>query len=173
VEVPKYARLENERRWLIVGEGPDLVGAPGRTIEDWYLEEGRLRLRRVAFDDGRIELKLCKKYGSSDPVSQPIVNIYLDEVEYGSLRTLPGRPLVKRRYSVAPFGIDVFEGEWSGLRMCEAEAETPEEAALFEPPRWAGPEVTDDPRFSGAALARTQRRSLNAIIQSVIDASQT
>ena len=155
VQIPKYARLEHERRWLVLGDGPDLSGAPGRLIEDLYLEAGRLRLRRVAFDDGRIEFKLCKKYGSADPAVQPIVNIYLDEAEYRLLRALPGRPLVKRRYSVPPFGVDIFEGALVGLRMCEAEADSREALADIPTPRWLGPEVTADSRFSGGVLART------------------
>jgi CYTH domain-containing protein len=173
VELPKYAKLENERRWLIMGEGPDLASASGRTIEDWYLEGGRLRLRRALFDDGRIELKLCKKYGSADPISQPIVNIYLDESEYGSVRALPGRLLLKRRYSVPPFGVDVFEGALAGLRMCEAEAETLEGVASFEPPPWAAPEVTRDSRFSGAVLAHTSSADLDRLMRSALDPRRT
>ncbi len=151
---PKYSRLEHERRWLILGDGPDLSQARGRLIEDLYLEGGRLRLRRAIFDDGRTELKLCKKYGSDDPLSQPIVNIYLAEAEYRALRLLPGDPLIKRRYSVPPFGVDVFEGALSGLRLCEAEADTHEGLASVPSPSWLGPEVTGDPRFSGGSLVR-------------------
>ena len=167
METPKYARLENERRWLILGSPPDLTGAPGRLIEDLYIDGGRLRLRRATFDDGRVELKLCKKYGSADPLSQPIVNVYLDEDEYRAFDRLEGRRLVKRRYSVPPFGVDLFEGVLEGLRMCEAEGETAEAVASIPAPAWAGPEVTADPFFLGAALARTDACALKMKLESV------
>ncbi len=151
--LPKYARFEHERRWLILGQGPDLTRSLGRLIEDLYIEGGRLRLRRVTFDDGRVELKLCKKYGSADPAGQPIVNVYLDDPEYRALAALVGCRLVKRRYSVPPFGVDIFEGALAGLRMCEAEADTAQDVAVIRPPDWAGSEVTGDPRFTGGELA--------------------
>src|SRR5580693_6584865 len=100
MQTPKYALLENERRFLVT-KVPDLTGAHVRLIEDLYLQGGRLRLRKVThFDGAANEFKLCKKYGSPDPVSGPIVNIYLTAVEHASLADLPGRPLRKRRHRV-------------------------------------------------------------------------
>ena len=156
--LPKYALLENERRFL-VRDAPDLSGARVRLIEDIYLDAGRLRLRRIThFDGSPPEHKLCKKYRSPDPTSAPIVNIYLTAEEHAALAApLPGRPLSKRRYIVQhggrAFSLDVFEGALAGLMICEAEAPTPEAIRALAFPPWAGREVTADPFVSGGHLA--------------------
>ena len=166
-DIPKYALLENERRFL-VAEAPDLTGAPVRRIEDVYLDAGRLRLRKVIHFDGHApEFKLCKKYGSADPVSAPIVNIYLTEAEHAALAAaLPGRPLAKRRYTVAQagraFSLDVFEGDLAGLMICEAEAPTPESIRTLAFPPWATRDVTGDPFFTGGHLATLSASQLAA-----------
>ncbi|HEY1750777.1 MAG TPA: hypothetical protein VGG29_05915 [Caulobacteraceae bacterium] len=163
---PKYALLENERRFLVHAL-PDLAGARVRLIEDRYLDAGRLRLRRVTHFDGHPpEHKLCKKYGSADPVSGPIVNIYLTAEEHAAFAALPGRPLAKRRHTVAhagrAFSVDVFEGPLAGLVMCEAEAPTPEAIRALAFPPWATHEVTADPFFGGASLSRLTAPQLAA-----------
>jgi len=157
MQTPKYALLENERRFL-VAQTPALIGAHVRLIEDLYLEGGRLRLRKVTHLDGAAtEFKLCKKYPSSDPTSGAIVNIYLTAVEHASLAGLPGRPLRKRRHRVAHsgrlFGLDVFEGPLAGLVTCEAEAGSAEAIRALAFPPWASREVTEDPFFTGGHLS--------------------
>ena len=157
MQTPKYALLENERRFL-VAKAPVLATAHVRLIEDLYLEGGRLRLRKVThFDGAATEFKLCKKYPSADPTSGAIVNIYLTAEEHASLADLPGRPLRKRRHRVAhggrTFGVDVFEGALAGLVTCEAEADSAEAIAMLAFPPWATHEVTADPFFTGGHLS--------------------
>ena len=155
--IPKYAILENERRFLVTG-GPDLASAPFRLIEDLYLTDSRLRLRAITHVDGAREFKLCKKYESPDPASGPIVNIYLTAAEHAILSDLPGQPLRKRRYRVAwgerAYGVDVFEGVLAGLVLCEAEADSPEAIKSTVFPPWASREVTADRFFTGGNLAQ-------------------
>lgn len=67
--------------------------------------------------------------------------------------------LAKTRYRL-PWGgltweLDVFEGELAGLRL--AEVELPDPDTPLEVPPWAGPEVTDDPRYQNVNLARSGR----------------
>ena len=156
---PKYALLENERRFRVdPALAPDLAGLAFRRIEDRYLEGARLRLRAMTDRvTGVRELKLCKKYGGDDPVSAPIVNIYLTEAEYAALAVLPARTIIKRRYRLAhggrTFGVDVFEGALAGLVLCEAEAESRAAVMALAFPTWVGCEVTDDPFFTGGALS--------------------
>jgi hypothetical protein len=165
--IPKYALLENERRFL-VGAPPDLAGLRVRLIEDLYLDAGRLRLRRVTHFDGQPpEHKLCKKYGAQGGVSEPITNLYLTAGEYAALAAvLPGRPLRKRRHTVMHegkgFSVDVFEGALAGLVMCETEAATPEAIRALHFPPWVMREVTDDAFFGGANLARITAGKLAA-----------
>lgn len=48
--------------------------------------------------------------------------------------------------------VDVFEGENTGLELAEIELQSEHES--FRLPSWAGDEVTGDPRYSNANLAR-------------------
>ena len=166
MSIPKYALLENERRFL-VAHPPELTGAPVRLIEDRYLSCGRLRLRRIThFDGATPEFKLCKKYGSDDPVSGPITNLYLTETEYAGLSELPACPLRKRRHTAhwgeRAFSVDVFEGPLTGLVMCEAEAASPDAIHARAFPPWAMREVTADPLFTGGHLATLTADDLSA-----------
>ena len=158
MKIPKYALLENERRFL-VAEPPDLAGMPVRLIEDLYFRDTRLRLRAITpFDGAAREFKLCKKYRSEDPMTGPIVNIYLSEDEYAMLAKLPGNALRKRRQGVVhdgrAYSLDVFEGALAGLALCEAEADSAATIGALAFPPWATREVTADPFFTGANLAR-------------------
>jgi CHAD domain-containing protein len=50
--------------------------------------------------------------------------------------------------------LDSYAGELDGLVTAEVEFDSEARADAFEPPRWFGPEVTDDPRYRNARLAR-------------------
>ncbi len=171
MDIPKYAKLENERRFLVL-HPPDLLRAPVRVIEDLYVHGSRMRLRAITRPDGGLaEFKFCKKYGSDDPVSGPIVNMYLSAEEHALLAVLPGRRLRKRRYTVAHggrnFSVDVFEGPLQGLVQCETEAESPEAVRAVVFPPWAAREVTDDAFFTGANLAGVTAVELKARLTDV------
>lgn len=162
MNLPKYAQLEIERRMRIPPDLlPDLSALPYADIEDRYLEAGRLRLRKVT-ESGSSEsiYKFCKKYGKTGRYEEPIVNIYLAREEYENLLLLPGRDLIKRRYRYNyqghRFSIDAHTGRWDGLYLCECEAASTTEALEIAFPPFAVEDVTDDPRFSGVALAQTQ-----------------
>jgi CYTH domain-containing protein len=166
VDIPKYAKLENERRFLVL-DPPDLTGARSRLIEDLYLDNSRLRLRAITHAEGGArEFKFCKKYGSDDPASGPIVNIYLSAEEHRMLAKLPGARLRKRRHTVVhserAFSVDVFEGPLEGLVTCETEAESAAAIRALVFPPWARLEVTADPFFTGASLARLTAQALKA-----------
>lgn len=157
-EIPKYAQLENERRFLVDPvKMPDLDGLAYRRIVDRYVEGTRLRLRSVTHSvTGDVEFKFCKKYPSDDPVSGAIVNIYLTAEEHGELSVLPALIITKRRYLISHagclFGLNVFEGDLAGLVLCEAEAETREASLAVGFPPWVGREVTEEPFFTGGHL---------------------
>jgi CYTH domain-containing protein len=131
---PKYARWENERRFLLRQDETSFIhGRPYfRLIEDRYLSCGRLRLRRLTESDtGAVTLKLTKKYLSRSALSQPIVTVFLSEAEHAVLHTLPGADLRKCRYyddvDGQVFSIDVFEGPLAGLLLCSIETDTLDE----------------------------------------------
>lgn len=159
MRLPKYAGLENERRFLVRREAVGgLAVTHRRLIEDRYLTGGRMRLRAITDEtSGEREFKLCKKYGSADAVSEPIVNIYLSQAEHAAFAILPGTEVVKRRCSVdhagRTFSLDLFLRDLEGLAICEAEAPTREDILALVFPPWAAVEITADPFFSGANLA--------------------
>jgi len=161
MELPKYARIEHERRWL-VGPGPlELVNPrpSSRRFLDRYLECGRLRLRAIEESGGLpTRYKLTKKYPAESLDAQAIVSVFLSREEYEALGSLPGRDLVKtRRYDEVGgrlFSVDIFEQSHPGLVLCEVEAESAEALGEIVPPPYAVREVTHDLAYTGAALAR-------------------
>jgi CYTH domain-containing protein len=145
--VSKYALVERERRFLVENLPAGL--GPGYAIEDRYLCDVRLRLRRMEGPEGA-QFKLTQKIprGPSDNL---ITTIYLTEPEYLQLRALPGDDLRKTRhrflYQSTLWAIDVF----AGLVLAETELSEEEDVAL---PPFLGREVTADARYDGGNLAR-------------------
>jgi CYTH domain-containing protein len=135
-KLTKYARPENERRFLLARLPEDVDPAVGyEQLDDLYLDGTRLRLRHVRSSAGEvIERKLTQKL--PDPAGQParrlLTTLYLDAAEYELLARLPGRRLSKRRHRLVHagrrFAIDAFGGPLAGLLLAEAELES--EAAL-------------------------------------------
>jgi CYTH domain-containing protein len=173
-EAPKYARLENERRFLV---DPDSgwrlhVKPYSKLFQDRYLDGGRLRLRRLQDSDtGRVAFKLTKKYASESSFSQPIVSVQLSLAEYEALAGLPGRNLTKTRhydeYEGCLFSIDVFQGGLAGLILCETEAETPQALQEMRFPPYARWEVTEESLFTGGSLCRGEWPEVEAAIARV------
>lgn len=169
--VPKYARIEYERRFLV---DPTLgwqrnVKPYSKLFEDRYLACGRLRLRRLEDSDtGRVAFKLTKKFESDSMFAQPVVSVWLSLPEYEALARLPGCGLTKRRYyeecDGLVFSIDVFHGELDGLILCETESESLDAlcAACF--PQYARWDVTEDRFFTGGSLCRAARSQVEAAI---------
>lgn len=151
----KYARTETERRFLL-GRPPEDLPAAYRRIRDWYLDGTRMRLRRIEDPRGAVvQLKLGQKYGAG--LSTAMTNIYLNPAEYELLRTLGGRPIVKRRYAYACDGriysVDVFESQLAGLVLAEIEFADAHAADRLPLPAFALADVTEVPFFTGGALA--------------------
>lgn len=149
---PKYAHAEIERRWLVdLPAAGSLDGLPCRVIDDLYVADTRLRLRRMEDAASTVVFKFCKKYGGED-ISEAIANLYLTEAEYRTLSRLPGQRVRKRRYAIAGGALDIYGGV-SSLAIFEIEFATVAEAVRYRPPAFARVEVTRDPAYSGAALA--------------------
>jgi CYTH domain-containing protein len=152
--IPKYSVVETERRWLVdlaaVGE---LGGAPHRDIEDRYIADSRLRLRRVAHADGSVVYKLAKKYGPRSVGVEPVTNIYLTRLEHEWLSVLPAAVILKRRYRVAGGVLDVHRRPRAGLAIFEMEFVDDAASREYQPPPFVTREITGELAFSGAALA--------------------
>lgn len=165
--IGKYACLELERRYLLQ-RPPDglLEQDAGASIVDHYLENTRLRLRRIRLASGEQVFKFTQKYqaANQDETQTTITNLYLSEAEYRRLAHLGGKKLVKTRYRYTyqgrEYGIDVFEGELAGLVLAETECASREEVRSLTTPTFALEDVTADPFFKGGNLVNLTNQEL-------------
>ena len=177
MNVPTYARIEYERRFLVAPDSGWRAGLKPYTkpLVDRYLSCGRLRLRRLEDSDtGRVAFKLTKKYESDSMFARPVVSTWLSELEFESLCQLDGFGLSKTRHyhewNGVVFSIDVFEGELRGLILCETEeAGSIDELRAVRFPDYARWEVTEDEFFTGGRLCRSSRDELNLEIKRVMN----
>lgn len=184
----KYASVERERRWLLhsIPDGPCVRRA---LINDRYVVGTRIRLRST--DEMRAEgtttfRKLTQKvpYATAPGAAEPdsvtpdsaapdsaaagfglITTFYLSDAEYEVLSGLTAEPISKWRYSVPPYGIDVFGGELAGLVIAEAEFADDQSAAAFPDPPEAVAEITADIRLTGGRLVTMTQAELLAILE--------
>ncbi len=169
----KYSVGEFERRFLL-DEVP--MGVTNRrAIVDLYIEETRLRLRRVDEDGKATDWKLGHKrrIDVRDPRAIMHTSLYLDEAEAATLARLPAGRLVKTRWAVDVDGrtcsVNVFEEELAGLILLEVDVGAEEALDDFSPPPWAGREVTMNEAFTGGRLARTSAIDLAALLAATGD----
>lgn len=151
----KYAAVERERRWLCAAL-PDMPVLRAEAIEDLYVDNSHLRLRRATpVGGGEPILRLSKKADLA-PDRRLITTLYLSPVEYALFVGLPGRVLEKTRHYYASAGaavsVDRFEGPLAGLFLAEAEFADDAAMAAFPHPPFALREVTEDPRYTGGRL---------------------
>jgi CYTH domain-containing protein len=160
----KYARIERERRFLVARFPTDATVVRIRRITDHYIEGSRLRLREQRDDDAPPVFKLTQKIPAPAAGAQQgdITTMYLSEEEFRLLAQVPARVLQKTRYSMPPFGIDVFADTLLGLLLAEAEFDSPAAADALTLPPFIAAEVTADPRFAGGRLVRAARSELLA-----------
>ena len=164
----KYARRERERRFLLAAMPAE--GSVGRVlIEDRYLLGTRLRLRRMtdlgpADEPGQVTYKLTQKVPTPDGKPGLITTLYLSAAEYEAVAIVPAGTLRKVRTSIPPFGVDEFEGPLAGLILAEAEFETDDDEAAFQPPMEPVAEVTADERFTGGRLVQASNDDTRALL---------
>lgn len=152
---PKYSIDEIERRWLVpVGRAEALLHDHPHHTTDKYLNNSRLRLRKVESSGEPTVYKLCKKYGHRRGASEAITNLYLDAAEYESLNVLPGAIISKRRYRIDDGSLDEYDLCGGRLFIFEKEFASADECAAYQPPFFADREITGIEAYSGAALAR-------------------
>jgi CYTH domain-containing protein len=157
-----YARVERERRFLLAQFPSDAVVVRSRRITDNYIEGTTLRLRKQDYTDGLTTFKLTQKLPMRGDGSQQgfITSMYLTKDEFHLLAQIPARRLTKTRFSVPPFGIDIFEGPLEGLILAEAEFDSATAAEALTTPSFVSAEVSTDDRFTGGRLARATQQDI-------------
>jgi len=151
--------IEIERKFLVAGNDWQAGADEGRSIRQAYLANGgaaSVRIRVLGDRGGKSARLTIKSRGgglSRAEFEYPVP--VADALELMALRS--GNVIEKTRYRV-PAGpdrvweVDVFAGVHAGLVLAEIELGAEDE--LFERPDWLGEEVTGDPRYANAALAR-------------------
>jgi CYTH domain-containing protein len=137
-----------------------------RRIADHYIDGSNMRLRQQSDDENETVFKLTQKLPTDASGARQglITTMYLTEDEFQLLANLPAKMLRKTRYSVPPFGIDVFEDALTGLVLAEAEFNSAEDASALSLPSFIVREVTEDPRFTGGELVRASRQELDKLL---------
>lgn len=160
----KYARIERERRFLLEKFPANASVARVRRITDRYIEGTTLRLREQSDDGGPAIFKLTQKTPARAGGAQQslITGMYLTKEEFHVLAKLPAKELSKTRYSVPPFGIDVFEGKLEGLLLAEAEFDSPAAADALRLPSFILREVSADDRFTGGRLVDASQQDIHS-----------
>lgn len=147
---------EIERKYLVTDLADEVVLGPGSELRQGYLaEEGLVEVRiRIAGPDATLTVKAGKGRSRTE-VERSLTT---DEAEALWAFT-EGRRVEKVRHRVdLPDGlvaeVDLYAGALDGLRTVEVELPSPEAADGFAPPAWFGRELTDEPGWGNAALAR-------------------
>lgn len=156
---PETSTIERERKFLVERDTVVEGVGEGVALEQGYVAldgDTSVRVRRV----GGIEGVLTLKAGTG--ATRTEVEWAVDDAQFAALWPLTeGRRLVKTRHHVAvgtfDATLDVFGDELEGLRLVEVEFDDEATMAAFVPPPWFGPEVTDDGRYTNAALASRGR----------------
>ena len=159
----KYARIERERRFLLDRFPQNANVLRTRRITDRYIDGTTLRLREQSDDSGLAVFKLTQKLPAvgSGAAQELVTTLYLAREEFDILSQLSASRLDKVRYSVPPFGIDVFEGTLQGLILAEAEFDSDASAAALAIPSFIFREVSSDRRFTGGNLVRASRSDVD------------
>ena len=145
--------IERERRFL-VADVPARLPEPRRIVQG-YLTTGHVTVRVRRIDDRRI--LTIKAGGGRDRLE---IERDLDDAEFEALwAEATELRIVKRRHLIALDGgltaeLDLFDSDLTGRRLVEVEFDDEATADAFVAPDWFGREVTDDLRYTNAALAR-------------------
>lgn len=151
---------EIERRFVLEGEPAGQLPASGTRLAQGYLCSGEGLSVRIRIVD--TDATLTVKGGGG--LARTEVDLPLGTDDAQALWPFTaGQRIDKVRYRV-PLGpdgpvaeVDRYAGQLEGLLTAEVEFDDEQQAEGFRAPAWFGREVTGDPAWSNAALARHGR----------------
>ncbi|WAL60032.1 CYTH domain-containing protein [Thermocoleostomius sinensis] len=146
--------MEIERKFLVVGDAWRSLAIGVAYRQGYLLSNKHLTVRvRMAGDTGYLTIK-----GATDGISRTEFEYAIPANDAAELLdTLCERPLIEKvRYRIPWQGlvweVDEFAGANQGLVIAEVELSDPEQ--LVSLPAWIGKEVSYDPRYYNAQLAK-------------------
>jgi CYTH domain-containing protein len=147
---------EIERKFR-VARTPGGLGDGARLRQAYVAVDGGVEVR--VRSDGAAHVLTVK---SGAGLERGEVEVPVGAAEFDELWAMAGdHHLEKTRHRIDLGGLtaelDLYGGALAGLAVVEVEFPTRAEAEAFAPPDWFGDEVTGDPAWSNAALARGGR----------------
>lgn len=149
---------EIERKFLVPAPpDPDVLGSGTRLRQGYVAEDGEVQVRvRIAGGAGTLTVKAGRGLTRTE------VEVAVGSGEAEALWPhTGGRRVEKVRHRVsvgeAVADVDVYEGHLAGLCTAEVEFASEDAAHAFRPPAWFGRELTDEPGWDNASLARNGR----------------
>ncbi|MEN8253952.1 MAG: CYTH domain-containing protein [Verrucomicrobiota bacterium] len=146
--------IEIERKFLVEGDGWKAAAGDGLGCRQGYLAtdpEKTIRVRIIG-EQAFLTIK-----GATTGITRPEFEYGIPVADAEAMLALCGDAVVeKTRYFIGHGGmvweLDVFSGANEGLVMAEIELES--ETQGFDRSDWVGQEVSGDPRYYNACLAR-------------------
>ncbi len=146
--------VEIERKWLIdIDNVPDLKGVDNYNIVQGYITNEKHKCVRVRRAGPYAWLTIK---GPTKHLSRPEFEYKIPwEDGQTMLDTMCDDIIGKRRYNY-PGGIelDIFADDNEGLIIAEVEFRSEEDALAFVAPDWFGEDVSLDPKYFNASLAK-------------------
>ncbi len=146
--------MEIERKYLIDDIPFNMEPYPYHMIEQAYLSTDPVV--RVRKEDDSYYLT----YKSKGLMAREEYNLPLTKESYEHLLSkADGKILTKKRYLIPIEGtgytteLDVFSGDYDGLKLAEVEFPNEDEAMNFVPPKWFGRDVTFIGEYQNSRLA--------------------
>ncbi len=149
--------MEIERKCLVATLPDNMQHCKHVEMEQCYLSiSPTLRIRKAG--DVCVMTYKRRQPNSAGVLSNVEIEFPIPHDKYLALRDERISGLVQKTRYFIPLSchtaeMDIFHGTHNGLRMVEVEFSSLDEAAQFRPPIWFGREVTQDRRYSNAALA--------------------
>lgn len=150
--------VEIERKFLPAGDGWRGLAAGTHYVQGYLAAERACTVRvRLAGASAFLTVK-----GHGEGLARPEFEYPIPATDAAQLLDLCPLPLVeKTRFRIPLNGlvweVDEFAGNNSGLVLIEVELASPDQP--LEKPDWVGEEVSTDPRYSNAMLARHPYRT--------------
>ncbi len=146
---------EVERKFLVTDPPDPAMLGPGVRLRQGYIaEDGDVQVRvRISAEGATLTIKAGRGLARTEVE----VAIPTEEAEDLWPHTR-GRRLEKVRHRVALGAVvtdlDVYGGSLQGLCTAEVEFASEEDARSFVPPPWFGRDLTEEPGWDNASLAR-------------------
>ncbi len=152
------ATTEIERKFLVdTAPAAQDLGDGVRLRQGYLAEDGDVSVRVRITEAAAI---LTVKAGRGVARTEVETELSPDQAEALWPHT-EGRRIEKVRYRIPLDGstaeLDIYEGTLTGLLTVEVEFSAIENADRFQPPDWFGLDVTNDGRWTNAALSRDGR----------------